>query len=295
MEKKLTQTIEKCQDKNNSISEKMFPRIYPFTTENLTSLLSYFNLEDKTLLTVDSSSDLAINANLLGAKDVTIMNKAFLVEDYFYLKKAALLTLSYQEFINYFVKVDNEGDTFSLDLYKKLRDYLKLLNYNSFLLWDKLYELFPGSLIRSKLFKNDEEKLSTLENISPYLQSEESYLQEKAKIKDFTPIFIKKSIKENISSTYDNIFLSNSACFMQTKELVDTYREKIRTNLNEFGKILIRYIYYCLDDKKLDIERFFYSYFDDLVFSFDKELIPGVDSFNLEKDVKDGLLIYQKR
>lgn len=294
MQEKLLNSIRKCQDKNNYITQKMFPRLYPFTTENLSALLECFSVKDKSILTIDSSSDLAINANLKGASKVTIMDSSPLTKEYFYLKKAAFTALTYEEFINYFTKVGNEGSTFSLELYKKLRDYLKTLDKDSLHLWDKLYELFPGSLIRAKLFKNDEEELSTLKELNPYLKDEEAYSSEKDKIKDFTPIFISQNIKESIPYIYDDIFLSNDSS-MSTKEIVDTYQEKIAKNLATFGKILIRYMYFCKDDKKLDIERFRYCYFDDLAFSFSKELIPGVASFTKEsQSAKDGLLIYQK-
>ncbi len=293
MQEKILNSIKKCQDKNNYITQKIF-KLYPFTTENLSALLDYFTLENKSVLTIDSSSDLAINANLKGASEVTIMNDSILTKEYFYLKKAAFEILSYEQYLKYFIKIGNEGKTFSIETYKKLRDYLKTLDKDSLLLWDKLYELFPGNLIRTKLFKNDEEEFSTLKKINPYLKDEETYSLEKEKIKDFTPIFISQDIRESIPTTYDNIFFSNDT-WMSTKEIVDTYKEKISKNLSLFGKILIRYMYFCKDDKKLDIERSRYYYFDDLALSFNKELIPGVDSFTKEnKNTTDGLLIYQK-
>ncbi len=290
MQDKLQKAIAKCNDKNNKISTRKFKKIYPFTTENISAYFNAFQLRDKSLLTVGSSADEAINANLCDAKEVTIMDSCLYTKEYFYLKKAALEVLTYQEFLDYFCRVGNEGHTFSEEKFLKLSNYLANLDKDSFTFWQELYKLFPGTLIRDKLFKHDEEDRETIIKINPYLNSEDAYLQERAKIKSFTPLIIPKNIKEDIAKKFDNIFLSNMAVHMYTKDMVEAYNKKIENNLNKDGKILIRYMFHCLDNEKLDIEKFFYSYFDDLVYDFKEELIPGID-----EEATDGILTYQKK
>lgn len=290
MQEKLQKAIEKCDDINNKISDREFRRIYPFTTENISAYFKAFQLRNKTLLTIGSSVDEAINANLFDAKEVTIMDNCLYTKEYFYLKKAAIEVLNYQEFLDYFCRIDNEGHTFSKEKFQKLSNYLAKLDKESFLFWNELYKLFPDTFIRDKLFKNDEENRKNIIKINPYLNSENDYLKERVKIKSFTPIIIPKNIKEDIIKKFDNIFLSNIAIHMHTKDMVETYNKKIENNLNNNGKILIRYMYHCLGSEKLDIEKFFYSYFDDLVFDFKEDLIPGVD-----EETCDGILTYQKK
>ncbi len=290
MEEKLKKAIAKCNDKNNTISLSQLKKIYSFTNENIKGYIDFFPLKDKSLLTVGSSCDEAINANFNSASNITIMDTCPFTKEYFYLKKAALEIFTRQEFLDYFCSFNNAGNTFSLEKYQQLQRYLETLDKASYNFWNELYKRFPGSLIKDKLFRHDEEDRATIEKINLYLQSDEAYLKERENIRNFTPTIISKSINEPLSQKFDNIFLSNTSIHMQTKQMVDTYLEKIAHNLNYNGKILIRYIYHCKDDKKLDIEKFFYSYFDDLVYDFDNELIPSVD-----EEMSDGIITYQKK
>lgn len=54
--------MENYIDKNRS--ECSFYTLYPFTTENINGYIDLFNLKDKSLLILGSSSDQAINAGL---------------------------------------------------------------------------------------------------------------------------------------------------------------------------------------------------------------------------------------
>ncbi len=285
---KLQEAIRKCHDKNNQMSN--YKKLYAFTTENIAGYIDKFNLKDKSLLTVGSSLDQAISANLKGSNNVTVMEDAPLTKEYFYLKKAAIKLLSREEFLKYFCRVDNAGETFNIETFYKIKDYLAFLDKDSFIFWNELYKRFSGPLIRDKLFKKDEEKKDVLLRITSYLKNEQTYLEEKKKIEDFTPTIINKSIKEEINQEFDNIFLSLTALRTHSKEMVETYQQKIMQNLSINGKILIRYVFFALEGK-LDIEKFFYSYFDkDYIYDIIEELIPSI-----EENKNDGVLIYQKR
>ena len=61
-----------------------------------------FDLKDKSLLTVGSSGDQVINASLKNCKDITVLDINPFTKYYFNLKKAAILTLKYEEFCKFF-------------------------------------------------------------------------------------------------------------------------------------------------------------------------------------------------
>ena len=56
---------------SKDLYEYSFFQIYSFTTENINGYMQFFELKDKSLLTVGSSSDQAINATLVRCNDIT--------------------------------------------------------------------------------------------------------------------------------------------------------------------------------------------------------------------------------
>ena len=98
--KECSNKIELAQKVIDSDFENGFNKLYSFTTENIKDYISSFDLNNKSLLTVGSSADQAINAILNGCKDVTIMDINPFVKYYFNLKKAGMLTLDYKQFMD---------------------------------------------------------------------------------------------------------------------------------------------------------------------------------------------------
>ena len=135
--------------------------IYPFTNENINGYIDLFNLKDRSLLTTGSSSDQAINAILKGCSDITVVDINPFTKYYFNLKKAAILTLSYEEFFKFFCYVDYPKvfkynyDAFNYGIYVKLKNILKELDEKSFLFWDTLFDVCKPNDVRRKLFSNE--------------------------------------------------------------------------------------------------------------------------------------------
>lgn len=94
-EQYLKYDIDICEGK---FVDKIFAEIYPFTTENIYGYLNQFDLSNKSLLTLGSSCDQAINAIMHNCRDITVLDICPFTKFYFYLKKAAILSLSYEEF-----------------------------------------------------------------------------------------------------------------------------------------------------------------------------------------------------
>ena len=281
--------------------------IYPFTNENISGYIDMFDLKDKSLLTVGSSGDQVINAILKGCKEITLIDINPFTKYYFNLKKAAILTLSYDEFFKFFCYIDypkafkyNLG-AFNYESYIKLKNLLKKLDEESYLFWDTLFDVCSANDVRKKLFESDEERFSVVKGLNSYLKDEDSFNETKTKIKNINPKFIKGDIfKTKLEKSYDNIFLSNIGTYYSledNKKLID----KLDNNLNINGKMLMCYLYRTTKDTKYKEEWApiynldkLYEIMGDYITYF--ESFQGTQGLRFEdENMKDSVLIYQKR
>ena len=281
--------------------------IYPFTNENINGYIDMFDLKEKSLLTVGSSGDQAINAILKGCKDITLLDINPFTKYYFNLKKAALLTLTYEEFCKFFCYIDYPKvfkynyNAFNYDGYNKLKKVLNKLDEESYLFWDTLFDVCKANDVRRKLFSNDEDRVSVVKGINPYLKNKNNFNETKIRIKNINPKFIKGDIfKIKLEKTYDNIFLSNIGTYYSLEDnklLVD----KLVNNLNINGKMLMCYLYktkrdteyrdewdpiYNLD-KTFEVLGDYITYFESFI---------GTQGLKFEdENIKDSIIVYQKR
>lgn len=285
---------------------KTFFQTYSFTTENISGYINSFDLKDKSLLTVGSSGDQAINAILKGCKDVTVIDISPFAKYYFYLKKAAILTLNYKEFCEFFCYKYYDGNkynpqAFNLQSYNKLKDTLKKLDEQSFLFWDTLFSKCNSKNIRRTMFKCDELGLKILKRVNPYLKNRLSFNKTKSKIENINPKFINGDIfKTKLYKTYDNIFLSNIGTYY-TQEILKGLVDSLETNLNDEGKLLICYLYDTLEDTPY-LKQFPEIYNLDKFYKLFRQYITYFNSFRgvinirfSDRTIKDSVVIYQKR
>lgn len=249
MEQLLFNRILNCElfDKGQIINLK--EPIYPFTTENISAYIDFFELKDKSLLTVGSSGDQVINAILHNCKDITLYDIVPDTKYYYFLKVAGLLSLSKKEFLEFFRFVDyndwrDNKKVFNQKLYNKLKPTLRLLDYDSYLYFDELFNTFSGITVRNALFRDDEYNTRILVRSNDYLKSTILYEETRKKIKKIKPKFICKNIFDISSeTTYDNIWLSNIATWLKTEEEILKLVEKNYECLNENGRMLVSYLY----------------------------------------------------
>ena len=90
------------QDKEHP--SHVMDKIYPFSNENIYGGISHFDLKDKKVCTVGSSGDQLLNALLLGAKDITLIDGNQLSRYYTELKIASIKGLSCYDFLDYFTR-----------------------------------------------------------------------------------------------------------------------------------------------------------------------------------------------
>ena len=309
LEEALYTAKERCEG-NIIIDEASmngFEEIYPFTTENIAGYIDYFDLQDKSLLTVGSSGDQIINAALKGAKDVTLLDINPYAKYYYYLKAAGILELNLTDFNEFFRYNDYpkvfkyNKKVFDKASYKKLKSTLKSLDNDSYLFWDELFDMYQPDHIRFSLFSNDEYGTSVLGKSNLYLQSENTYDEAKTKLKELRPEFINEDIfKSNLTKNYDNIWLSNIACYLyqdKIKGMTDKFADKLAVD----GKLLISYLYSIDMNTEYDDDWSpIYDLKNDLellkeyspIFHFFK----GVNGIkHNDDDIKDSVLIYQKK
>ena len=309
LEEALYTAKERCEGNIilDEASMNGFEEIYPFTTENIAGYIDYFDLQDKSLLTVGSSGDQTINATFKGAKDITLLDINPYAKYYYYLKAAGILELNLTDFNEFFRYNDYpkvfkyNKKVFDKASYKKIKSTLKSLDNDSYLFWDELFDMYQPDHIRFSLFSNDEYGTSVLGKSNLYLQSENTYDETKTKLKELRPEFINEDIfKSNLTKNYDNIWLSNIACYLyqdKIKGMTDKFSDKLAVD----GKLLISYLYSIDMNTEYDDDWSpIYDLKNDLellkeyspIFHFFK----GVNGIkHNDDDIKDSVLIYQKK
>lgn len=306
----LANALFKCEGYYTSDDKErgIFSRAYPFTTENISGYIEYFDLNNKSLLTLGSSGDQVINASLFNCKNQTVIDICPYTKFYFYLKKAAIMVFSYEEFFSFFCYSDYpkfcRKNKFVLDKKKhyELQSILRLLDFESFLFWDEVFSLYDSVTIRKSLFSEDEERATTLKGMNLYMKDETWYNKVKSSIRDVNPTFIIGDVFDTkVDGFYDNIFLSNLGKYHEVEEfklLVD----KMNNNLSVDGKMLICYLYQTNINSKYqkgfasiyDLEKV-YSLLGNYITSM--ETFCGIRGIIFEDDTydKDSILVYKKK
>lgn len=285
-----------------------YSKIYSFTTENIDGYIKYFDLNNKSLLTVGSSGDQILNAFYNGARDITLFDINPYAKYYVYLKIAAILSLSYMEFKLFFFKYGispfkRNTYMFSKEIFNKIKDNLRLFDYESYLFFDELFSLYNANDIRDRLFDDDEDRNIVIKGLNRYLKDEESYNKLKSIIKKISLKYIHGNIFENdIHGKFDNVFLSN-LCTVTSLEKLKNLLEKLdKNNLNSEGSILLGYLWDTSFHNENYEEHWKDIYKMPIVKEYLKEFITEVHNIQgpsnilWEEDKKSDLvLIYRKK
>lgn len=300
--------------KASSICEGMFyyntefSRIYTFTTENISGYIDYFDFNNKSLLTVGSSGDQILNAFYNGARDITLFDINEYAKYYVYLKISAILSLSYKEFKLFFFKYgispfQRNKCMFSKEIFKKIKDNLRIFDYESYLFFDELFSLYEANKIRDRLFDDDEDRNIVIKGFNKYLKDEESYNKLKSIISKIGFKYIYGNIfEDDINGKFDNIFLSN-LCTITSLEKLKKLLEKIdKNNLNNEGSILFGYLWDTSFYSKSYKEEWKDIYKIPIVKEYLKEYITEAYGILGSRDIlweenrkRDFVLIYRKK
>lgn len=248
----MSDIIKKVDDilKNNKRLSNDFgelSKIYLMTTENIKGFLERFDLQDKKVLTVAGSGDQMLNAYLMGAKNVTCFDINPLAFYQVKLKKAAVHSLSYQEYLIFFF---NEfGKIFDRDLFEKIADDLDQETLDFFMY---LYDNYNSEQIIDKIYYRFSPTLDKMQRMNAYLD-EENYNLLKSNLDNKEVSFIQGNVTElrnNIQkSFYDMILLSNISDSITDIWPVDSLKNfkrlihSLSKSLADNGIIQVGYIY----------------------------------------------------
>lgn len=286
-----------------------YSQLYLNTTENL-SYLEKIDVNKKDALTVTGSFDQCLNlvyggANYICNFDVNVLT-IFLAT----FKYAAIKTLDYQEYLDFF----SRNDALNYQMYLKLRPFL-IEPFNEY--WDFVYDLFSldgEKLANSHLFLGieiDDQLVAT----NPYLKNEKTYNETKQKLDNVHINFEEKNLLEigEGEEQYDLMFFSNIQSYlvedyfatMSENAYLDFIQNKASRQLKDGGKIQMAYQYQykikiktsesflkTLFNKKYVIQEIDYmkDKYKKIIFSS----IPFYLTAKVTTDVKDCIYLYEK-
>lgn len=305
-ERVLINAIHKCDGMFVEDIAKDFQLLYPFTTENISGYINYFNLSNGTLLTVGSSGDQIINGSLFNCHNIVSLDICPYTKFYIHLKISCLLELNREEFLKFLCYQDypktfkTNQRAFSIDIYKKIKSALRLLDYESYLFWDELFTNFIGLDIRKELFYFDENKVAVIIESNPYLQSDMLYDEARKKIKKLHLKCITGDIfKTKLDRQFDSIWLSNIGTYY-SRHFLKILVDKVAKNLNDNGKLLISYLYKT--DRTVQYQQDWCPIYNlektfEILREYNPDLVSfiGVDGIKFnDNTINDSALIYTK-
>lgn len=223
---------------------------YLRTTENINGYYDNLSFAEKKVLTIIGSGDHIFEAVLRGAKDIEgfdISTNAILM---YYLKEAAIKSISFEEYLGFFFV---ENTCFTRETYQKIRDNI---NEVAKPFWDKVFsskEIEPlesiSNILVSKpaLYMTPQAASMKMSPLSSYL-SEENYYKLQSMINNSKISINLRDVKEveKVSSNYDYIILSNVFEYQDSDAFLELIAE-YRKHLNPDGLIVVGYAYHDVD------------------------------------------------
>ena len=276
--------IKKSVDEILSSTDLTFKKesfIYTYTNEDIKGYLSYFDLQDKNILTVTCSGDHVLNM-LLSVDEIDTFDINIFAYYFFILKKYALYALEIDEYLAFLSmnKPNFDMKTFSKikSVWQAEREALEFFEY-IFHLGQAPY-LKKTSLFVNNRIEDENENIKR----NNYLD-EQKYYELKRTIMDKTITFHHTNIKAlELDKKFDYIFISNITDYLHNMfsgDLLRSYKKflyaRIIPMLNQNGK-LISYLY----DGKMG--------------KYTNEEVKSILQYKFsEKEVgKDKILIYEK-
>lgn len=254
--------------KNETFHEDSF--IYKTSNEDIRSYKELLMNKEK-IFSITASGDQILNSILLGSTNVTACDISCFPNYFLALKIAAIISLTIDEYISFFIEGKN---VFNDEVYDRIKSNLSSDNKK---FWDGLFDFFEGDEIyNSTLFSHEIFNLNSARSNNLYLE-EDNYKKLRSNLE-----------KANIN--YINADLSNSSIsFIEEYDFINLssilYYGKLN-NVNNYKKLLQKF---NLSD---DGQIISYLYSIDEIFrrSFYEENF----SFRQFPNKKEGIMIYQK-
>lgn len=291
--------IYKQKNGERNYLDDYFLKIYHMSTENLSGYLKDFNFANKAVLTTGSSCDQIFNLVNYGCFNIEHFDINPFAKYYYELKKAGILELSLKEYLSFFNNDIKgiESKVLNEKLYYRLS---RLLDNDSKLFWDSLYNLFTPSEINERLFF--EEKFTRKQVIinNDYLDKKQ-YKLLRRKIENVSVTFMTKNVKElpSLNKKYDYILLSNIFDYLfklnvllDEEEITESlicytlFLQKLISLLSDEGIMFFHYLW----EKEHN-----YLFYRINNFIADKKNISSIEFPNCKgKNNHDTVLVYKK-
>lgn len=222
----------------NSYGDTSF--VYKFSNEEISSYQKY--LENRNdILTITASGDQILNSILAGSINIKSCDISRFPKYFFELKRAAILNLTKDEFINFFINESDYDQILNDDIYDGFRNDL---DQDDRKFWDSLFQFFEGGQIYdSFLFSHEIVTLSSATERNVYLQDSNYNKLQNVITKTNVSHYV-GDIKDIIQSDHDSYDLVNlSSIIYYGFNGFDDYKNLIENiNLNEDG-VTLTYLY----------------------------------------------------
>src|SRR5574344_2029720 len=88
--------------------------------------------------------------------NITLLDVCPYTKYYYYLKISAIIALNYQEYLRFFyLNKQNYKEYFNIDTFLKIIPVLKIVDYESYLLWNQIITQFHPEEIKENIFSSD--------------------------------------------------------------------------------------------------------------------------------------------
>ncbi len=261
----INQAINIIREKSNnpdiSFAYITYSDVFSFSNENMVGYYDKLNLKDKKVLTVCGSGDQALNAILYGAQSVHTFDINRLTQYALDLKRATILSLTYNEFMRFWPADWNWGTHLEKSVYDSIKHHLFITSLddenniihkdNSGLFWNTLFNNFNKYELMCLFRGIIDWSYNWLSDIIPYF-NEDSYSKLRAKLIFQHPTFIESCLTKlpyNLeNNTYDIILLSNiysTLVSYSNAEELEKFKNlilRLSKNLNQNGQIAYAYM-----------------------------------------------------
>ena len=203
-----------------------FQKIYPFTTETISGYITKMDIKDKTVLTLVSSCDQALNSLLLGAKDITVFDINEKVKYFYNLKRKLILSTSREKLINNIVNLKQ------FSYFEDIFSYQDLMKMNLYLQNDENYHKLQDILEE----KNIDFKVGNIFNISEYLEKNKKYDRViLSNVLDYIPTNLKS--EEVVLKIYNDLL-----SYLNDEALIQLYYLYGSVNPKSFAKVINKFL-----------------------------------------------------
>lgn len=226
-----------------------FNKTYPFTTEDISGFIPQLDVKDKSIFTVGSSSDQALNAILLGASEVTLFDIDEHTKEFFCIKKQIILSSSLDEVYEKVININNvefSSDLFCENDIRKMNLYMR--DEESFNKLKERLNNFRVKIIQGDLLHMDNTKLNDkfdlmlLSNVLQYLTvSEDEKIEDKVyDIFSSLDIYLKSPGFIQLFYLYGSLYPKGFINILRKFEEANMEVEKVKCDNSRDSIILIK-------------------------------------------------------